>query len=413
MKYGLIGERLGHSFSKAVHGMLADYDYTLLEIAPSELDSFMTKRSFLAINVTIPYKKAVIPYLDYIDPVAKEIGAVNTVVNKDGKLFGYNTDYLGLLSLIKKSGIEIGGKRVAILGTGATSQTASAVCKTLLASEILFVSRNKTDSAISYDELKEAYKDIDVIINTTPLGTYPDTESMPISLKAFEALSGVIDVVYNPISTRLVVEARDMGIRATGGLYMLVAQAAYAVEKFTDKKIPESDIDTVYRKILKEKQNIVLIGMPSSGKSTIGRMTAELIGKELIDTDKEVVERTHTEISEIFEMQGEEFFRELEEEVIEDMARLSGKVIATGGGAILRESNIKRLKRNGVIVFIDRPLENLRPTSSRPLAKDFKLMEKRYGERYSKYLRYADIHLKTTQVKEENRDKLIKLFYEY
>ncbi len=413
MKYGLIGEKLPHSFSKTVHGMLKDYTYDLIELKPDELDAFMKKRDFSAINVTIPYKKAVMPYLDYIDPKAKEIGAINTVVNDGGKLLGYNTDYLGMLSLIKKSGIEIKDKKVAILGTGGTSQTAKAVCKSLMVKEILTVSRNKSDGVITYSELYESHKDTDVIINTTPLGMYPDTESMPADLKKFDKLLGVVDVIYNPINTRLITEARDMGIRAVGGLYMLVAQAAYAAERFTDTKIPEGKIDKTFKELLKQKMNIVLIGMPSSGKSTIGRMSASSLSRDLIDTDKEIVERAHTEISEIFEMRGEEFFRDLEEEVIEDISRLSGKIIATGGGAILRESNIKRLKRNGVIVFIDRPLENLRPTSNRPLAKDFKLMEKRYGERYGKYLRYADIHLKTTQIKEENRDNLIRLFDDY
>jgi shikimate dehydrogenase len=318
-----------------------------------------------------------------------------------------------MLSLIKHFGIELKDKRVAILGTGGTSQTALAVCQSLMAKEIYLVSRNKSDSAISYAELFEKQSHIEIIINTTPLGMYPDTESMPISPKDFENLSGIIDVVYNPINTALVTEAKDMGIKAVGGLYMLVAQAIHAYGRFTETDIDENLCEKIYNKILKEKQNIVLIGMPSSGKSTIARMSSAQLNKDLIDIDAQIEMRAGVKISEIFKDKGEDFFRTLEEEVIEDMARLSGKIIATGGGAILRENNIKRLKRNGVIVFVDRPLENLRPTSDRPLASDFELMKKRYDERYPMYLKHADIHLKTTQVKEENRDNLIKLFNEY
>lgn len=258
MEYGCIGERLIHSFSKEVHNALSCYDYQLKEVPRENLHEFMMARDFRAINVTIPYKELVIPYLHYIDEHAKEIGAVNTIVNKNGKLYGYNTDFYGMSMLISHAGVTLREKKVAILGTGGTSKTANAVAKSMLAKQILTISRNKKDDASTYDELYEKHADTDVIINTTPIGMYPNISSRAVDIKFFPKLSGVIDVVYNPLRTPLVEDAMLRGIPAEGGLYMLVAQGVRASEIFLDKKYEKETLDVIYQKLRQEKENIVL-----------------------------------------------------------------------------------------------------------------------------------------------------------
>lgn len=256
MEYGCIGERLGHSFSKEIHNFLADYEYELKEIPQDKVDEFMTDCDFKAINVTIPYKETVIPYLYYIDDTAKEIGAVNTIVNRNGNLYGYNTDFYGMRMLIEHAGVELHGKKVAILGTGGTSKTANAVAKSLAAKIILTVSRTKKANTITYEELYEIYKDIDVIINTTPIGMFPNNFTKPCEVSKFTRLSGVIDVVYNPLKTQLILDAEKQGISAEGGLYMLVAQGVLASEIFLDKKYEKEKLDEVYQKLKRQKENI-------------------------------------------------------------------------------------------------------------------------------------------------------------
>ena len=287
MKYGLIGEKLPHSFSKIIHAKIADYDYELKELKKSELEEFMLAKDFCAVNVTIPYKKEVMKYLDNISHSAKKIGAVNTVVNKNGALFGYNTDYLGLKSLIEKKGVDLKGKTVLILGSGGTSLTALGVCEDMGAKEVLRVSRNKKGNCITYSDLSEYYH-ADVIINTTPVGMYPDTDKTPLDISSFKKLEAVFDVIYNPLRTNLVLSAQNIGVKAEGGLYMLVAQAVYASEYFLDKKYDEKLIDKIYSSLLCERENIVLSGMPGSGKSTVGKMLANDLNKAFIDTDEEL-----------------------------------------------------------------------------------------------------------------------------
>lgn len=393
MKYGLIGERLGHSFSKSVHSLLADYEYELKGIPRDEFHEFMTERDFLAINVTIPYKEAVIPYLHFIDEGARSIGAVNTIVNKDGKLYGYNTDFYGMQSLLRHVKIDLSGKKVAILGTGGTSKTAGAVAKALSASEIITVSRNKREGIIDYDELYKNHTDTDVIINTTPLGMYPDIYSKAVELSRFYNLSGVIDAVYNPLRTPLIIEALKRGIPAEGGLYMLVAQAVRASEIFLDTRYEDSKLEWIYRKIKREKENIVLIGMPASGKSTVGKLIAERYGCPFIDTDAAVEEKAGLSITEIFEKMGEDKFRALECETVREVSKETGVVIATGGGVPLRKANIDALCENGKIYFIDRPLEELLPTDDRPLASTREAITKRYNERYDIYRASANVQI--------------------
>jgi shikimate dehydrogenase len=391
MKYGLIGERLGHSFSKDVHGMLSDYEYEITEIAKTDLDDFMRRQDFEAINVTIPYKEAVIPYLSYISEEAKLIGSVNTIVKRDGKLYGYNTDFFGMTALLNKMRITMKGKKTVILGTGGTAKTALAVAKSLGADPIVTVSRTKREGVIDYTELYSEHTDAQIIINTTPVGMYPDNFSSPISLDVFTQLEGVIDAIYNPIRTRLVVDALDKGIKAEGGLYMLVAQAVYASEIFLGVKYPTEKLNKIYNKIRRKKENIVLIGMPASGKSTVSKLIANDLSRERIDTDAMIEEAHEKTIPEIFESEGEATFRKYESAEIANVSLQNGKVIATGGGVILKRENVKMLKQNGVIFFIDRPYDKLNPTLDRPLANDREAMKKRYEERYDLYRSSADV----------------------
>ncbi len=394
MIYGCIGEKLGHSFSKEIHNRLFDYEYELCEVARDKLQEFMTKRDFRAINVTIPYKVDVIPYLYEISETAKKIGAVNTIVNRDGKLYGYNTDFSALTSLIERNGICIKNKKVLILGSGGTSKTAYAVSLHLGAKEIYVVSRSESDGYITYETAVKEHSDADIIINTTPVGMYPNIAESAVDINFFPNLSGVVDAIYNPLRSKLVCDARRKGISAIGGLYMLVAQAAYAAEKFTGQSVPQEKIEQVYRSLVLEKQNIVLVGMPGSGKSTVAKMLAKELGMQFVDSDDEIVKKTGKTIPEIFKEKGESGFRELEGAVIAEISKKQHSVIATGGGAILNRRNIELLSENGRIYFIDRPLSEIAATSDRPLSSNREDLKKRYSERYDIYLKSCDKHIK-------------------
>ena len=392
MKYGLIGEKLGHSFSKEVHNKLFDYDYELKEIPQNELGLFLKQRAFKAINVTIPYKEKVIPYLDFISDIAAEIGAVNTVVNKNGKLYGYNTDFRGLKSLIQKNGIVLKDKKVLILGSGGTSKTAVAVANSLGAKEVLRVSRNKKDGFITYEDIYINHTDAQILINTTPCGMYPNIDVSPLDISAFERLEGLVDAIYNPLRSKLVCDAQKRGIKAVGGLYMLISQAVFAAEKFLDTNIEPQKTDAVYKSILNQKQNIVLVGMPGSGKTTVGKLLAKKLQLEFLDTDDLITEK-YGNITDIFKTKGEAVFRDYESEVIKEISAVGGKVIATGGGAVLRTQNTDLLKCNGRIYFLDRPLESICATPDRPLSSNRQDLEKRFNERYDIYRNCADRHI--------------------
>ncbi|MDO4488366.1 MAG: shikimate kinase [Eubacteriales bacterium] len=415
MQYGLIGEHLGHSYSCEIHGKIADYKYELKEIAPEDLDAFMREASFKAINVTIPYKQAVIPYLYEISSQAEEIGAVNTVVNHDGRLYGYNTDFMGMAALFEKMGVSLSGKKVLILGTGGTSKTAVAVAKDGGAREIIKVSRHAgTDGdvvpVVTYEEAVAKHSDAEIIINTTPSGMYPNVENVPIDVSAFKNLEGVLDAVYNPLRTNLVLDAHEHGVAAEGGLYMLAGQAVYASAEFQDIDIDKTLIDVAYRTVRDKKRNLVMTGMPSSGKTTVGKLLAEKMGLKFVDTDDLIVEKIGCSISDFMHAHGEKAFRDVESEVIKGIASESGMVIATGGGAVLRSENIRALKRNGVVIFLDRALENLITTDDRPLSSSREALEKRYSERIDIYRGTADIIVDAnTTLNEEVEDILSKL----
>ena len=390
MDYGLIGEKLPHSFSKEIHEQLGNYKYSLIELKKEELRDFILQKNFKALNVTIPYKQAVMPLLNEISPDAQAIGAVNTIVNRDGVLYGYNTDFGGMKALIERAGVTVKYKKVLILGTGGTSLTARAVCERLGAKVILRVSRRETDGAITYEQAYADHTDADVILNATPCGMFPKIFDCPIDIEKFPKLSGVIDVIYNPLQTRLVLSARERDINAEGGLYMLVAQAVLAAEHFLGKELDTVKLtNEIYDKIYFDKRNIVLSGMPASGKSTVGKLVAKQLGRELLDTDSLIVQR-EGDIPTIFREKGEKVFRDIESEVIREVSALSGKVISLGGGAILRPENVKALRQNGEIFFIDRSPEYLIPTDDRPLADKKEKILRLYNKRIDTYMSTAD-----------------------
>ena len=382
MQYGLIGEHLPHSFSKIIHEKIASYNYDLHELMTHEVDSFMRKAAFSGINVTIPYKQTVIPYLDEISDQAAKIGAVNTIVNRDGKLCGYNTDYFGMRDLLIRNGTDPAGKKVLILGTGGTSKTAYAVVSDMGAAEIHKVSRTGKEGALTYGEACTNHSDAEIIINTTPCGMYPGIDDSPVDLDCFPRLCGLVDAIYNPLRTVLVLEAQKRGIPAQGGLYMLVVQAVYAAELFTGEKIDDAVTEEVYREILNSKRNIVLTGMSLAGKTTLGTLLSQKLDRRLEDTDDMIVNREQRPITDIFSSEGEPYFRDLETAMVRELAPQNGIIISTGGGAILREENVDALKKNGCVIFLDRPLEQILPADDRPLAntkeKVTALMEKRY-----------------------------------
>lgn len=410
MKYGCIGEHLKHSFSKEIHAKISDYDYEIREIERNALKDFATGRNFSAINVTIPYKELIMPYLNYIDEYAAEIGSVNTVVNKDGKLYGYNTDFYGMRALIGHIGIPVSGKKVIILGTGGTSKTAVTVARSLSAKEVIRVSRTRKEDAISYEELYENHTDADVVINTTPSGMFPEIFNTPLDISKFDRLSGVVDTIYNPLRSILVMQAKERGILAEGGLYMLVAQAVRASEYFTDTKYDDSVIDKIFNDMINEKENVVLIGMPGAGKSTVGKILAKKYCRTLVDTDTLIEKKTGKKISDIFKESGENEFRKIETELIREVTANTGLIISTGGGAILNPDNVAALRQNGRIYFIDRPLDSLVPTEDRPLAQSYEAVAKRYQERYEKYVLSADVTVKAECGAEEVAIKIGKDF---
>lgn len=386
LKCGLLGEKLGHSYSPQIHSMLADYEYKLFEKSPEELEAFLKSGEFDGLNVTIPYKKSVMPYCTELSPTAAQIGSVNTIVRRsDGSLYGDNTDAFGFENLIVHNGIEVKGKKALVLGTGGASVTAQAVLKNLGASEVVVISRRGEDN---YENIAK-HRDAEIIANTTPVGMYPNNGKAAVDLEMFPKLSGVLDVVYNPARTALLLQAERLGIPCAGGLYMLVSQAKRSCELFTGKSIPDSEIDRIERVLLHQMQNIVIIGMPGSGKTTVSTMLAEKLGRKIFDTDTIVSENAGMTIPEIFAAQGEAGFRKLETEATAEVGKLSGNIISTGGGVVTVAENYELLHQNGVIVWIERDTNKL-ARDGRPISLSSDLNEL-YAARLPLYDRFADI----------------------
>lgn len=386
LKCGLLGEKLGHSYSPQIHSMLADYEYKLFEKSPEELEAFLKSGEFDGLNVTIPYKKAVMPYCAELSPTAAQIGSVNTIVRRsDGSLYGDNTDAFGFENLILHNGIEVKGKKALVLGTGGASVTAQAVLKNLGASEVVVISRRGEDN---YENIAK-HADAEIVANTTPVGMYPNNGKAAVDLTQFPKLSGVLDVVYNPARTALLLQAERLGIPCAGGLYMLVSQAKRSCELFTEKSIPDSEIDRIECVLSHQMQNIVIIGMPGSGKTTVSTMLAEKLGRKIFDTDTIVSENAGMTIPEIFAVQGEAGFRRLETEATAEVGKLSGNIISTGGGVVTVADNYGLLHQNGVIVWIERDTNKL-ARDGRPISLSSDLNEL-YAARLPLYDRFADI----------------------
>lgn len=411
MKYGLVGKSLGHSYSKLIHEQLDSKPYDLASLDEAQLDHLLKTKNFIGINITIPYKETVIKYLDEIDEVAKEIGAINVITNNNGKLKGYNTDYYGLKKLFISSSIEVKDKHCFILGSGGTKNTAKKVLNDLGAKSITVVSRTKSENTITYDEF---YKldNVEIIVNTTPIGMYPNIEGEIISLDNFNNLEGVIDVVYNPYTTRLVTRAKLKGIKAIGGLKMLVEQGIKASELFTSSTYSLEKYNEVYSSLYSSRRNIVLIGLPMSGKTTIGQELAKSLNKNFVDLDEEIEKVANMSISTIFSTYGEEYFRNLEKEITLKYSKETNLVISTGGGIIKNEENMLNLMSNGLIVYLTRDEDKLVYSDSRPLTKNKEEYLKLKEQRDPLYKKYASYTIDNSSNVEECVNKIKEVFYE-
>lgn len=401
--YGLLGEHLPHSFSPQIHSALGNRNYNLFEVAPENLDAFMKKHDFKGINVTIPYKKAVIPYLDVISPEAEKIGAVNTIKVVDGKLYGDNTDYFGFKYMVEKSGVTIHNKKALVLGSGGASLTVQAVLRDMNAREIVVLSRNGDDN---YVNMYIKHTDAEIIVNTTPVGMYPDNLNTLVDLDRFPKLSGVLDVVYNPLKTRLILDAEQRNIPCSAGLSMLVAQAKKAHEIFFDTMVENDVCEQIERSLTLQMCNIVLIGMAGCGKSTIGKRLSKLLRKDLVDTDEMIVNTENKPIPEIFAEKGEDYFRWCENVAVNIAGKEKSQIIATGGGVVTRVENYNPLKQNGIIVFINRDADLL-PTNGRPLSQ-MHGVKALYEKRMPLYRQFADIEVDGNGTIEEVANRIVK-----
>ena len=401
MKCGLLGRKLGHSYSPQIHNLLGDYSYVLFEKEPEELENFLKNGDFSGLNVTIPYKKEVIPYLSELSPTAQKMGCVNTVLRRsDGTLYGHNTDYLGFTSLVRHAGLSVTGKKVLVLGSGGASNTAAAALKDLGASPVV-ISRSGENN---YGNL-HLHRDAAAIVNATPVGMYPNTGVSPIDLALFPHLEGVLDVIYNPARTQLLLDAEKLGIPRENGLWMLVAQAKEAAEVFTGGKISDEVIEKIYRELSHQMKNIVLIGMPGCGKTTIGALLAEKLGRTLADADEKIISLAGKSIPEIFAQDGEPTFRDWETKALTELGKQSGLVIATGGGCVTQKRNYPLLHQNGYLVWLERDCRVL-PTDGRPLSQANDL-GKMYAVRKPLYEAFADIRVENTGTPEETAQKIL------
>jgi shikimate dehydrogenase len=405
LRCGLLGRKLSHSYSPQIHAKLGGYPYVLFEKEPEELEAFLRNGDFTGINVTIPYKQDVIPFLDELTDTAKALGAVNTVVRRDGRLIGHNTDYFGFQTMLRSSGLSVAGKKVLVLGSGGASKTAVAVLKQQSA-HVVVISRSGKDH---YGNLSQ-HADAALIVNTTPLGMYPDTGVTPVDLDMFPHLAGVLDIVYNPARTQLLLDAENRGLVAVNGLLMLVAQAKEAAEWFTGRPIADETVTAIHTALRKQMENIILIGMPGSGKSTVGRRISELTGKQFVDADAVIVEKAGKPIPQIFTEVGEAGFRAIETQVLAQLGKQSGLVIATGGGCVTRAENYPLLHQNGRIFCLHRDLDKL-PTAGRPISQSTDA-QTLYSIRKPMYDRFADYHIDCNSTIDAAAGEILKIWEE-
>lgn len=395
-RYGLLGKALSHSLSPQIHACFGEYPYDLIEKPEDDLVALFADPPVAAMNVTIPYKKTVIPFCTELDDIAKRIGAVNTIRFDGGAVRGYNTDYYGFSYMLERAEISVSGKKVLVLGSGGASATVCCVLEDLQAKSVVVISRSGRDN---YSNI-ERHWDSQVIVNTTPVGMYPETAASPISFEQFPHCEAVVDLIYNPLRTRLLLEAESRGIKTANGLAMLVAQGHRAAEIFFDKSLDRDLIETGLRRLEHEFRNIVLVGMPGCGKSTLSRLLAEALHKEMVDTDAEVEKMAEKAVPDIFAEQGEAAFRRLEAEAVQVLGKGAGKVVATGGGAIQSEENRNALRQNAIVVFLERELDAL-ATNGRPLSKSREALEQLYERRLPLYREVADVTVTVTGTPEE------------
>ena len=408
MRLGLIGNPLAHSWSPEIHGFLKHVDYELWPLEENELDQFFEDKAFDGLNVTIPYKTAVIKYLDEIDEDAGRMHAVNCIINENGRLKGYNTDILGLKRMMNGYGINKEGGAVAILGTGGASKAAAEACR-LSGWEYYLVSRSLKPGCIDYSELYDMQEEISMLINTTPVGMYPEVNETPVDLDRFTSLKYIVDVVANPVRTSLMYEGELRGIKAYGGLEMLVGQALGADEIFMDCDMDDSMICECVKELTNKKLNIMLIGMPCAGKTTVGGMLAEALGRPFIDMDQEIIKRIGMPISEFFAKKGEDAFRDIESDICRSVRDLNGTVIASGGGVIKRKENMVNVAHNCLVVWLDRDPELLMPSDSRPLSTKRSDIYKLYNERKELYEMYSDARVSNNETAEAALEKILNI----
>ncbi len=405
--YGILGKSLPHTLSPFLHREIWNCQYRKLEMDADKANAFLSAKQFDGINVTIPYKKLAYEKCDVLSEKAKRVGCVNTVVNKNGILYGYNTDYIGFYDLSRSIDVDFYKKKVVILGSGGTYLTAKAVCEDNGAKEIICVSRIGENN---YKNISRHY-DADIIINTTPIGMYPENDSQIIDLSPFKNLSAVIDVIYNPVKTRLVLQAEELGIKAAGGTQMFISQAIVSAGLFSGKPIDKAKAEIVKKKLERRTKNIVLIGMPGCGKTTLGRIVGKILNKPFYDTDREIVRREAMSIADIFGKKGENYFRDIECEVIAELSKKSGCVIACGGGSILRSENRQRLKQNGKIYFINRKLDRL-STKGRPLSNGVGALKRLYSQRAKIYRSMCDKEIFSNQEIDSCASEIVRDFME-
>jgi len=413
MIYGLLGKKLGHSYSPEIHEAFGRYSYRLIELKEDQLEEFLKSPEIGGLNVTIPYKEAVVKYCSRLTPLAERIGAVNTIyreqdeTGRPGQLVGDNTDYDGFLALLRKAGLSLSQKKVVVLGSGGASRMVQQACRDLRVRELTIVTRDGREGTTPYESLSH-HADSEILINTTPVGMYPNNEESPVNLDLFPHCQAVVDLIYNPLTTRLLVQAKERNLIAAGGLSMLVDQAAKACQRFTGQDVPAADIERITRELEGQIRNIVLIGMPGCGKTTMGKLLSEALGRPFLDMDSIIEKESGLTIPQIFERHGEEEFRRLERELAERIGKERGQIISTGGGIVLHPDNVRNLSQNGTLIFLDRPI-SLLARNGRPLSVSTEAIEKMARDRMALYKGASDYIISMDESPGINLEKLMKI----